>query len=382
MNTTTSTNPIIDTIDAIIIGAGVVGLAVARALALTGRSVMVLEQHGQIGSETSARNSEVIHAGLYYPTGSLKARLCVRGNALLYDYCTARGVAHRRVGKLIVATDASELPALEALQQKAQANGVPQMQFLSGAAARALEPQLQCHAALLSGSTGIVSSHDFMLALHADIEAAGGAVVCHARVERGETANGMTTLDITTPDGDLRLQTPLLVNCAGLHATQFARNLVGFPADCIPAPYYAKGSYFTLAAPSPFQRLIYPMPSGGGLGVHLTLDLGGQARFGPDAQWLAEADPASIDYSVDAARGLAFYDAIRQYWPALPDGALQPAYSGVRPKIAAENDPAADFMIAGAAQHGVQGVVHLFGIESPGLTASLAIGQHVAELVV
>ena len=371
--------------DAIVIGAGAVGLAVARALALGGRSVMVLEQHAQIGSETSARNSEVIHAGLYYPTGSLKAQLCVRGNALMYAYCAARGVAHRAVGKLIVAASVAEVPALQALMQKAQANNVPQMQFLSADEARALEPQLQCHAALLSASTGIVSSHDFMLALQGDLEAAGGAVVCHARVLGGalggELGGGITRLDISTPDGPVQLRTPLLVNCAGLHATQLASKLQGFPKAAIPKPYYAKGSYFTLAAPSPFQRLIYPLPSGGGLGVHLTLDLGGQARFGPDAQWLALTDPSGIDYAVDSARSADFYASIRRYWPALPDGALQPAYSGVRPKIAAENDPAADFMIAGHAQHGMRGVVHLFGIESPGLTASLAIGEYVAGLV-
>jgi L-2-hydroxyglutarate oxidase LhgO len=369
----------VETIDCVVIGAGAVGLAVARALAQAGREVMVLEQHGAIGTETSARNSEVVHAGMYYPTGSLKAQLCVRGNALLREYATAKGFALQPLGKLIVATDESQLPALNALAEQAALNGVPQMSRLTAAQAQALEPQLHCVAALHSGSTGIIDSLGYMLALQGDIEAAGGSVVCHATVTQGECTPQGTVLHITTPDGDLTLCAALVVNCAGLHAVATAQAMKGFPAAHIPKAYFTKGSYYSLGVPSPFKRLVYPLPFNGGLGVHVTLDLGGQARFGPDAQWLDMTNAAQIDYTVDAARADNFYAEVRRYWPTLPDGALLPAYSGVRPKISPQGAPAGDFVISMPAQHGVAGVVNLFGIESPGLTASLAIGDYVVQ---
>jgi L-2-hydroxyglutarate oxidase LhgO len=367
----------VEAIDVIVIGAGAVGLAVARALAQAGREVMVLEQHGAIGTETSARNSEVVHAGMYYPTGSLKAQLCVRGNALLREYAAAKGFALQALGKLIVATDESQLPALDALAAQAAINSVPQLSRLTAAQAQAMEPQLHCVAALHSASTGIVDSHGYMLALQGDIEAAGGSVVCHARVVKGECTAQGTLLHVSTPDGELTLRASLVVNCAGLHAVATAQSIAGFPAAHIPTAYFAKGSYYSLGAVSPFKRLVYPLPFNGGLGVHVTLDLGGQARFGPDAQWLDIAHAAQIDYTVDATRADSFYAQVRRYWPALPDGALLPAYSGVRPKISPQGEAAADFVISTPAQHGVEGIVNLFGIESPGLTASLAIAERV-----
>jgi L-2-hydroxyglutarate oxidase LhgO len=378
INSFKMTQPTLHDIDCVVIGAGAVGLAVARALALAGRQVMVLEQHGAIGTETSARNSEVVHAGLYYASGSLKAQLCVRGNALLKEYAARKGFALKTLGKLIVATDDSQLPALDALAAQAQANGVPQMLRLSAAQAMALEPQLHCVAALHSAGTGIVDSHAYMLALQGDIEAAGGSVVCHAAVTAGEITPQGSVIEVATPDGDLTLRTQWLINCAGLHAPALARRIHSFPAAHVPTAYFAKGSYYSLAGRSPFQRLIYPLPHNGGLGVHITLDLAGQARFGPDAQWLDIADASQIDYTVDAARAVSFYAQVRRYWRGLPDGALQPAYSGVRPKIVPAGAPAGDFIVSTPAQHGVAGVVNLFGIESPGLTASLALGDYVA----
>lgn len=373
-------------VDTVVIGAGVVGLAVARALACAGQSVMVLEQHAIIGSETSARNSEVIHAGMYYPTGSLKAKLCVQGNAMLYDYLADKGVAHQRLGKLIVATDTSQLAALNNLFDNAQRNHVPAMQYLTAQQAQALEPSLNCVAALYSGSTGIVDSHGLMLALQGDIEAADGMVVCHAQLTHAHVMqiNGKhqgIELHVSTPDGPVQLLAKQVVNSAGLYATQIARTLHGAHAAFIPAPYYAKGSYYSLAQASPFKHLIYPLPFNGGLGVHITLDLGGQARFGPDAQWLDITHPNQIDYTVDPSGADSFYEHVRRYWPDLPDGALQPAYSGVRPKISGPNAPAADFMICTSQQHGVEGVVHLFGIESPGLTACMAIANEVERIL-
>ncbi len=381
--------------DAIVIGAGVVGLAVARELALQGQSVMVLEQHSAIGTEISARNSEVVHAGLYYPTGSLKARFCVQGNALLHDYAATKGFALRDVGKLIVASDSQQLQGLETLYQQAQINGVPGVQRLTGAQAQALEPELRCVAALHSASTGIVDSHAYMLALQGDLEAAGGLVVCRAQVRQGELLTQGASLLVDTPDGSITLRAATVVNCAGLYATQFARQLKGFAREHIPTAYYAKGSYFSLQAQScvasplasPFKRLIYPMPPAqkalsatqlSSLGIHLTLDLAGQIRFGPDIEWLACDCANGIDYRVNQARAALFYEAIRQYWPGLPDGALQADYSGVRPKISPPGAAAADFVLSMPAQHGAAGMVHLFGIESPGLTASLAIAKHLA----
>src|SRR5574338_266748 len=333
-------------IDCLVVGAGVVGLAVARALAQAGREVVIVERHGRIGSETSARNSGVIHAGLYYPAGSLKARLCRRGRDLLYVFCAEHGVAHRRCGKLIVATALGQLPALAAIAKAARANGVEDLQELDGPAALALEPALTpaCAAALHSPSTGIVDVHGLMLAL------------------LGEGAPGLTARWV--------------INCAGLGAVDLARATAGLPAAAVPALRYAKGNYFTLSGRAPFSRLIYPVPEPGGLGVHLTLDLAGQARFGPDVEWVDE-----LDYTVDPARAPAFEAAVRAYWSALPGGGLTPDYAGIRPKISGPSEPAADFRIDGPAEHGVAGIINLFGIESPGLTASLAIGEWVAGTV-
>lgn len=364
-------------VQTVVIGAGVVGLAVARELAQAGQTVMVLEQHASIGTEISARNSEVIHAGLYYPTGSLKAQLCVQGNALLYDYVARKGVPYKRLGKLVVATQTAQIPALQALFAQAQLNHVPGITWLTAAQAQALEPQLHCVAALHSASTGIIDSHAYMLALQGDLEAAGGSVVCHAQLIRGEMSAGGVVLRFDTPDGEIEIVAQTLVNCAGLYAAQVAQMFESFPSQHIPQAFYAKGSYFSLSAPTPFSRLVYPMHSAAGLGIHLTLDLGGQARFGPDVEWLHQPQLQAIDYAVSAGKAPDFYASIRQYWPALPEGALQAAYSGVRPKISGPNEQAADFVISGPAQHGVPGVVHLFGIESPGLTASLALAQAV-----
>jgi L-2-hydroxyglutarate oxidase LhgO len=366
-----------DQTDAVVVGAGVVGLACARALALAGREVVVLEALGAIGQVTSARNSEVVHAGLYYPTGSLKARWCVQGKHALYAYCAERGIAHRRCGKLVVATDAAQEGYLQALQEQAQANGVADTRLLDGDAARAIEPALvTAHAALLSPSTGIVDSHGLMLALLGDAQDHGAMLALHSPLDRAERTPQGLVLDVGGAQ-PMRVHARTLVNAAGLGACDVAGRIDGLDARYVPSPRYCKGSYFSLTGRAPFTHLVYPVPdrASGGLGVHLTLDLAGQARFGPDTEWLAEGEP--IDYRVDTRRGERFYAAIRRYWPALRDGALQPAYSGVRPKIAGPDEPAADFVIQGPAQHGVPGLVNLFGIESPGLTAALAIAQAV-----
>jgi L-2-hydroxyglutarate oxidase LhgO len=363
-----------DRVEILIVGAGIVGLAIARALALAGHEVLVLEAESAIGTGTSSRNSEVIHAGIYYPPGSLKALLCVAGRHLLYEYCAAHGVAARRVGKLIVATEADETPALETIAVRAAASGVADLRRLDGGEARALEPALAAEAALLSPSTGIVDSHALMLAYQGDAEAAGAAIAFRTPVAAAEaTGSGLVA---TMADGT-RLGCDWLVNAAGHGAVPLARSIAGLPADSVPAAYLCKGSYFTLAGRSPFRHLVYPAPNQAGLGIHLTLDLAGAARFGPDTEWVEAAD-----LTVDPARAADFATAIRRYWPALPDGALQPAYAGIRPKIAGPAEPAADFRIDGPAAHGVPGLINLFGIESPGLTASLAIGDAVAALVV
>jgi len=366
----------VESVDALVVGAGVVGLAVARALAQRGREVVVVEAEAGIGRGVSARSSEVVHGGLYYPSGSLKARLCVRGRQLLYDYCAARGVGHRRCGKLVVATDQAQLGALRALHAQALANGVHDLAWLDGAAARALEPALAACAALHSPSSGIVDSHALMLALQADAQAGGAQFAFGSRVRGGRVVAGGIEVEVDAVDAaPMRLRARSLVNSAGLGATALAARIVGLPAATLPRGHRCKGSYFALAGRAPFARLVYPLHDGAGLGVHLTLDLAGQARFGPDTEWLA--DDAAEDLRVDPARGAAFEAAVRRYWPGLPAGALLPAYAGVRPKIAGPGEPAADFLIAGPAEHGVAGLVNLCGIESPGLTASLAIAEEV-----
>lgn len=361
-------------VDCVVIGAGVVGLAVARALALRGREVLVLEAQEAVGTETSSRNSEVIHAGIYYPQASLKARLCVAGKQMMYRYCEDRGIAHRRCGKLIVATTEAQQQQLHGIVAKAVANGIDDLRWLDAQQARALEPALHCVAALLSPSTGIVDSHGLMLSLQGDLENAAGMVAFHARLQSARVlADG---IELTTADGT-QLHARTVVNAAGLQAPALARQFEGFPQEAVPQAFFAKGSYFSLSGRAPFSHLIYPVPEAAGLGVHLTLDMGGQAKFGPDVQWVERAQ----DLQVDPARAESFYGEIRRYWPRLKDGALVPGYAGIRPKIAGPGKEAADFSIQGPASHGVPGVVQLFGIESPGLTSSLAIGEHVAQLL-
>ena len=363
-----------DELDCAVIGGGVVGLAVARALALAGREVVVLEAEGAIGTGTSSRNSEVIHAGIYYPQGSLKARLCVEGKEALYAYAAERGVPHRRCGKLIVATSAEQVAQLEVIRAKAAANGVGDLVLLTSQQAMDMEPQLHCVAALHSPSTGIVDSHALMLSLLGDLENAGGMLALKSPIARAEC--GRDAIVLVAEDGTaLRCNT--VVNAAGLLAPELARRFEGLPPAAVPTAYFAKGSYFTLSGRAPFSRLVYPVPEPGGLGVHLTIDLGGQAKFGPDVEWVQSAD----DLVVDPARGNGFYAEVRKYWPALPDGALIPGYAGMRPKISGLDEPARDFMIDGPESHGVRGLVNLFGIESPGLTSSLAIGRHVERLL-
>jgi L-2-hydroxyglutarate oxidase LhgO len=361
----------VEEVDCVVAGAGVVGLAVARALAISGREVIILEAAEGIGTETSSRNSEVIHAGIYYPANSLMARFCVAGRRQLYAYCAERGVPHINCGKLIVATDAREDAMLAGIKQRAETNGVEGMRVLTAAEAIALEPNLSCTSALLSPTTGIVDSHAFMLALQGDAENAGVVPVFFSPILGGRVAGRGVEIDVGGAD-PMTLRCRLLVNSAGLHAPALAGRIKGMPADRVPTAYLAKGNYFTLSGRSPFSRLIYPVPVPGGLGVHLTVDLGGQARFGPDVEWID-----TLDYTVDPSRSNGFYAAVRKYWPALKDGALQPGYAGIRPKIVPKGAPGQDFVVQGPQVHGVPGLINLFGIESPGLTASLAIADHV-----
>jgi L-2-hydroxyglutarate oxidase LhgO len=355
----------------VVVGAGVVGLAVARALALAGREVVILEAEDAIGTHTSSRNSEVIHAGIYYPKGSLKAESCIAGKALLYEYCVSHGVPHRRSGKLIVAADDAQLVELENIQKKAHANGVTDVVWMAREQALALEPELACAAALYSPSTGIIDSHSLMLAYLGDAEAHGAMLALKSALNRVEITPAGFVLDVQASDP---LQCAALVNCAGLRAPSVATKVEGYRAELAPRELYAKGNYYALAGRSPFSRLVYPVPEPGGLGVHVTLDLAGRSRFGPDVEWVEH-----IRYDVDPRRAERFYAAIRRYWPRLPDGALSPGYSGIRPKTAGPGEPAPDFQIQGPAEHGVARLVHLFGIESPGLTASLSLAKRVVD---
>ncbi len=369
-----------DRIDALVIGAGVVGLAIGRALAAAGRETVVVESADGIGQGVSSRSSEVIHSGLYYLPGSAKAALCTRGRALLYEFCESHGVAHSACGKLVVATDADQHAALQGLQARAAANGVP-LAWFSSAQAIEMEPALSCTAALWSPSTGIVDSHGLMLALQGDLERVGGAVALKSTVTAARFLPGRPAqVEVASADGDFELQADWVINAAGLQACALARRFAGLDPRHVPQPHYAKGSYFSLTGAAPFSRLIYPAPVDAWLGVHVTLDLAGQVRFGPDLEWLDVDDPADIDFAVDPARAVGFEQAIRRFWPGLPSGALQPAYSGVRPKIYGPKEPAPDFRIDGPMQHGLSGLVNLFGIESPGLTSSLAIAEQVAAM--
>lgn len=363
----------VERVDAVVIGAGVVGLAVGRALAARGLETLVLERERAIGTGTSSRNSEVLHAGLHGAAGWLKRRLCVAGRPRLEAYCDARGVAWRRCGKLLVARGAAQRAALAELHAQGEAQGVPGLRRLTAEEARTLEPALACEAALLSPATGIVDSHGLMLALQAELEAAGGTVATGSPVERIECGPPHRA-----HAAGIALAARVLVNAAGLDAPELAARTEGLRPRDRPHGHHAKGSYFALSgARSPFSHLVYPMPEPGGLGVHLTLDLAGQARFGPDVEWVEPDADGRLDYRVDPARAPAFEAAIRRWWPGLPEGALQPAYSGIRPKLAGPGEPARDFRVDGPAEHGIDGLVNLFGIDSPGLTACLALADEV-----
>ena len=364
-----------ETLDCVVIGAGVVGLAIARRLALAGREVIVLEAENSIGNHTSSRNSEVIHAGIYYPTGSLRAQMCLAGKKLLYRYCPSRGVEHKRITKIIVATAADEIPTLNKYREQAERNGVDDLVWLEKAEVNAMEPNVVAVAGVLSPSTGIIDSHGLMLAYQGDAEANGAALVFESPVLGGKvTADGIE-LDVGGKE-PMQVRARTVVNAAGLMAPAISRSIAGVPAASIPPQHFCKGHYFTLSGKAPFNRLIYPVGSGLWHGVHVTLDLAGGVRFGPDLKWLD-----GIDYSFDEQRAASFYEAIRHYYPALADGSLVPGYTGIRPKITAQGEPAADFMIQGPKDHGIAGMVNLYGIESPGLTSSLAIGNHVARLL-
>jgi len=361
-----------DRIDCIIVGAGIVGLATARALARRGREVVVLEAEADIGTHSSSRNSEVIHAGIYYPTGSLKAELCVSGKVMLYEYCRAKDIRHRRIGKIIVAVSADEVGILRKYQEQALANGVSDLAWLDADEITRMEPQIRGVAGLFSPSTGIIDSHELMVNLTADIEAAGGAVVCHSRVSEIEPSPDGFSVRVSG-DEDYRLAAGWLVNAAGLLAPAVAHTIRGIDAQFVPDAYFAKGHYFTLSGTAPFSHLVYPVAGKAGLGVHLTLDSAGQGRFGPDVQWID-----AIDYSFDGARKADFAAAINRYYPGLDDARLTEGYTGIRPKLCGPESGPQDFVIQGPEANGIDGLVQLFGIESPGLTASLAIAERVA----
>jgi L-2-hydroxyglutarate oxidase LhgO len=368
-----------DRVDCVVIGAGVIGLAVAREMALQGRETILLERESAFGTISSARNSEVIHAGIYYPKHSLKAKLCVEGNRMLYEYCRTHHVATQPYGKLIVASDNSQLDDLQAILYKAQQNNVPEIKMITGEQAKSMEPELQCSAAVLSASTGIVDSHGFMLSLLGGFEDAGGMIAYQSPLISakpiGSKAQDGFELEIGGADG-MKIQTKLLINCAGMSAPAVARKIQSLSEEQIPKAYFAKGNYFSLSGKSPFSHLIYPIPEPGGLGVHLTLDMGGQAKFGPDVEWLEIDEENQIDYTVNPKRGDDFYAAVRKYWPGLKDNALQPDYSGVRAKIVPPNTLAGDFCFNTPKDHGLEGLFNLYGFESPGLTSSLAIAKY------
>ncbi len=366
----------IENIGAVVIGAGVIGLACARELSMHGIETLIIERHDGIGQEISSRNSEVIHAGLYYPPDSLKASLCVKGNRALYNYCAQRGIAHKRCGKLIVATTPAQEDKLAQLLDQARSNGVADVRMITRKEAVALEPQLSCTAALLSPATGIIDSHALMLSLLGDAENHGATLALRSEVSRAEVTPGGILLQIISGDEETTLEAKIVINSAGLSAPALASSITGLAAQHLPQGYYAKGNYFSLSGRAPFSRLIYPIPEPGGLGVHLTLDLGGQARFGPDVEWVD-----NIDYSVNPRRADGFYVEVRKYWSDLPDNALEPAYCGIRPKITDRRAASADFLIQGPQIHAIPGLINLFGIESPGLTSCLPIAEHVCALL-
>jgi len=358
-------------IECLVVGGGVIGIAIARRLALAGLEVLVLEAESSIASHTSSRNSEVIHAGIYYPTNSLKAKLCVAGRKLLYEYCKKKHVPFKQTGKIIIATDSAQVDQLAAYEHQANANGVSNLEHLSAQDVAKLEPQVECHAGLLSPSTGIIDSHNFILALQGDLENAKGTVVFHSKVENVHMSSDKILVEVGQT-GSYKVQCRYLINAAGLWAQDVARTMTGLPAACIPTLHLAKAHYFAYQGKSPFERLVYPVAGGGGLGIHATIDLAGQTRFGPDVSWVTD-----INYDFDSSRQAEFADAIRPYYPGLDSDRLMPAYTGIRPKLSGPGEQAADFEIQAANKHGIDGLINLFGIESPGLTASLAIGEYV-----
>lgn len=367
--------------DSVVIGAGAVGLAVAARLAAAGQSVLVLETADHPGDGISSRNSEVIHSGIYYPTGSLKHRLCIRGRQLLYAFLDGRGLPHRKCGKIIVATDEAERAGIEALFHRGRQNGVEGLDLIDGAQVARMEPEVAAVAGLWSPETGIFDSHQVLLALIAEIEAGGGHVALRSPFEAAEA--GPAGFTVHTGGADpAGLTAARLINCAGLTATAAARRIAGLDAATIPPMRYAKGSYFSLSGPAPFARLIYPAPVDGGLGIHATLDLAGHVRFGPDVEWCPAGTRAeALDYRVDPGRAALFAAAVRRYWPGIDERRLVPDYAGIRPKLSGPGEPPADFAIQGPADHGCPGLVNLYGIESPGLTSALAIAEHVMEIL-
>ena len=362
-------------IQTVVIGAGVVGLAITRKLAMSGREVILLESEDAIGTATSARNSEVIHAGIYYPKGSFKARFCVEGNKMMYAYCAERSIPHKRIGKLVVATNDDEVPDLEAIKQKAAANGAEELRFLSATEITELEPHIDVSGALFSPSTGIVDSHSLMLSYQGEAEDHGAMIAFMSPVLGGRIENGKISLSVGG-DAPMELTCDEVINSAGLGAQTISRSIEGINPDTIPELFYAKGNYYTLTGKSPFNHLIYPVPVANGLGTHSSMDMGGQTKFGPDVEWVDD-----IDYVVDPKRGESFYASIRRFWPGLPDGTIQPGYSGIRPNLIGPHGKTlnTDFIIQGSAVHGIEGMVNLYGIESPGLTSSMAIAEYVLE---
>ncbi len=359
-------------VDCIVIGAGIIGIAVARALAMKGREVLILEKAPSIGTETSSRNSEVIHAGIYYPKNSLKAKTCVEGKKALYQFCQERGIPHQKIGKLIVATNKDQIYALQKIKQLAEENGVNDLKYLNSQEAINFEPNLYCTGALFSPSTGIIDTHALMLALQGEAEAHRAQFIFQTEILGGEVKESGIELEIS----GFKLQCKTLINAAGLWAQSVAKSLKGFPEETIPSSYFAKGSYFSYSGKSPFQRLIYPIPEQGGLGIHMTVDLANKARFGPDVEWITK-----IDYKISTENISKFYFEIRKYWPALPEMSLFPDYTGIRPKlIGPQGNKVADFSIHGAETHGLSSIINLYGIESPGITSSLALAEHVACL--
>lgn len=363
--------------ECVVIGAGVIGLSIARELAMAGHEVIILETAHSIGTETSSRNSEVIHAGIYYPRDSLKAKLCLEGKKKLYEYCRSHNVPHKTCGKLIVATNKEEIPVLEKIIRQAQENGVTDLYKIDEKRTSMLEPELKCTEAIVSPSTGIIDSHSLMLAYQGEAEDHGAMIAYHSKVVSGEISPRKFSIEVDINDGEtIKLCCNKMIIAGGLNSQKIARNLDGFPRSKIPPSYLCKGSYFALQGKAPFSRLIYPVPNSASLGVHVTLDMGGQVRFGPDQEWVPK-----VDYDVDPDRASQFYESVRRYYPKLKQGALIPAYAGVRPKIQGPKEATKDFCIQGPKEHGIDGLIALYGIESPGLTASLAIAREVTQIL-